>query len=33
MVDVPKQDVEQWKQLIIEHHPEAEIGVTATPAA
>lgn len=32
MVDVPKKDVEQWKQLIIEHHPEAEIGVTATPA-
>ena len=32
IVDVPKKDVEQWKQLIIEHHPEAEIGVTATPA-
>jgi hypothetical protein len=31
IVDVPKEDVEQWKQLIIEHHPEAEIGVTAAP--
>jgi len=31
IVDVPKKDIEQWKQLIIEHHPEAEIGVTATP--
>ena len=33
IVDVPKKDVEQWKQLIIEHHPEAEIGVTAAPAS
>lgn len=33
IVDVPKEDVEQWKQLIIRHHPEAEIGVTAIPAA
>jgi len=32
IVDVPKKEIEQWKQLIIEHHPEAEIGVTATPA-
>ena len=32
IVDVPKKDVEQWKQLIIEHHPEAEIGVTKAPA-
>jgi hypothetical protein len=32
MVDVPKKDVEQWKQLILAHHPEAEIGVTALPA-
>ena len=31
IVDVPKKDVEQWKQLIIEHHPEAEIGVTTAP--
>ena len=30
IVDVPKEDVEQWKQLIVEHHPEAQIGV-ATP--
>jgi len=32
IVDVPKKDIDQWKQLIIEHHPEAEIGVTATTA-
>jgi len=32
MVDVPKQEVEHWKKLVIEHHPEAEIGVTAVPA-
>ena len=32
MVDVPKKEVNQWKQLIIEHHPEAEIGVTAITA-
>lgn len=32
IVDVPKKAVEQWKKLILEHHPEAEIGVTATPA-
>ena len=31
IVDVPKDDVELWKGRIIEHHPEAEIGVTATP--
>lgn len=31
MVDVPKEQVERWKQLILEHHPEAEIGVTALP--
>jgi hypothetical protein len=31
MVDVPKEHVEQWKQLILEHHPEAEISVTALP--
>jgi hypothetical protein len=28
MVDVPKERVEQWKKLILEHYPEAEIGVT-----
>jgi hypothetical protein len=33
LVDVPKNDVEQWKKLITEHHPEAEIGVTAPPPA
>lgn len=32
IVDVPKNEIEQWKRLITEHHPEAEIGVTATPA-
>ena len=32
IVDVPKKDIEQWKKLVIEHHPEAEIGVTAAPA-
>jgi hypothetical protein len=31
MVDVPKEQVERWKQLVLEHHPEAEIGVTALP--
>jgi hypothetical protein len=31
IVDVPKDDVELWKGRIIEHHPEAEIDVTATP--
>jgi hypothetical protein len=29
MVDIPKEQVEHWKQLILQHHPEAEIGVTA----
>jgi len=32
IVDVPKHEVEQWKRLIAEHHPEAEIGVT-TPTS
>ncbi len=27
MVDVPKNEVDRWKQLVIDHHPEAEIGV------
>jgi hypothetical protein len=31
MVDVPKEQVYQWKQLILGHHPEATIGVTALP--
>jgi hypothetical protein len=29
MVDVPRDQVEHWKQLILAHHPGAEIGVTA----
>jgi hypothetical protein len=29
MVDFPKDRVKQWKQLILEHHSEGEIGVTA----
>lgn len=33
MVDVPKHEVDRWKQLVIEHHPEAEIGVTSVPAS
>jgi hypothetical protein len=33
IVDVPKQDVEHWKQLVIKHHPEAEIGVTSATAS
>jgi len=32
MVDVPKEEVEQWKQLVVEHHPEAKISVAAPPA-
>jgi hypothetical protein len=32
IVDVPKDEVEQWKRLIVEHHPEAEIGVTTPPS-
>jgi len=31
IVDVPKAEVEGWKQLILEHHPEAQIGVTVPP--
>jgi hypothetical protein len=31
IVDVPKEHVDQWKQLIVEHHPEAEIGVAMPP--
>lgn len=33
LVDVPKEQVQQWKQLILEHHPEAEIGVAALSRA
>jgi hypothetical protein len=33
MVDVPKHEVDRWKQLVIEHHPEAEIGVTSVQAS
>ena len=32
IVDVPKKEVEQWKQLILDHHPDAEIGVAAAPS-
>ncbi|MBK1705762.1 DUF1269 domain-containing protein [Halochromatium glycolicum] len=31
MVDVPKDELKHWKQLILAHHPEAEIGVAALP--
>jgi len=29
MVDVPRHDVERIKALVLQHHPEAEIGVVA----
>ena len=29
MVDVPKEEVAHWEQLILAHHPGAEIGVSA----
>jgi hypothetical protein len=31
MVDVPKKEVDATKALILEHHPEAKIGVTELP--
>ncbi len=33
MVDVPKNEVDRWKQLVIDHHPEAEIGVATVEAS
>lgn len=33
LVDVPKREIEQWQDLIKQHHPEAEIKVTKLPKA
>jgi hypothetical protein len=33
MVDIPRHDLERAKALVLEHHPEAEIGVVARRAA
>jgi hypothetical protein len=31
MVDVPKHQTDRWKDLIKQHHPEAEIGIAKLP--
>nr|MDJ0806954.1 DUF1269 domain-containing protein [Gammaproteobacteria bacterium] len=31
MVDIPKKAIEATKELILEHHPEAKIGVAKLP--
>jgi hypothetical protein len=31
LVDVPKSELEKWRAVILEHHPDAEISVTDRP--